>query len=239
MPPAIPRSRDAFGVKGLLENLFRSPDHSPPLSLNEIAELRANYAGNVTLIDDQIGAIIDFLKRSNAYDDTLIIFTSDHGEMNGDHGLIYKGNFLASSIEIPLVIKPPRQTQGNQGERVEPLAELIDVGATILDYVGIAPPERTQGRSLRPILEGRRAAHREYVVSEFKHHTMMATQDWKCEFDPDDNAVLLLNRADDPREQTNLVNDPHYDDVRRSICKALAVHRAAASERCDIVLHRP
>ena len=107
MPIAIPRASHWSGIGGLLHNHFRSPERAAP-GEREIAALRANYAGNVTLIDDQIGAIVDFLKTADAYDNTLILFTSDHGEMNGDHGLLYKGNFLSSAIDIPLIVRPPQ-----------------------------------------------------------------------------------------------------------------------------------
>ena len=172
-PAAIPRGAGVV-TGSILEQLFR--EHSPMITIDEIAALRANYAGNVTLIDDQIGAIIDYLKRAGIYDDTLIIFTSDHGEMNGDHGLIYKSNFLSSAVDIPLIIKPPKHLPLGEPWKSEPLVELIDVGATVFDYIGVQPPSWMQGRSLRPIIEGRARFHRAYSVSELKGHTMIATE---------------------------------------------------------------
>src|SRR6516165_5515826 len=234
-PAAIPRGSGA--VPGsILEQLFCSPEHSPMMTADEIAALRGNYAGNVTLIDDQIGAIIDHLKRADFYDDTLIIFTSDHGEMNGDHALIYKGNFLNSAVNIPLIIKPPKDFPLGDPSENEPLVELNDIGATIFDYIGVQPPSWMQGRSLRPIVEGRARYHRPYSISEFKGHTMIATQSLKCEFNSAGEVVFLINYAHDPLEQENIARSPAYERILVTMKDFLIDHNKKTSQRWTIAL---
>jgi choline-sulfatase len=233
-PMALPRMCGAASVRGLLAELFRAPGHAAPADENEIAAMRANYAGNVSLIDDQIGALVDFLKRAGLYDDTLILFTSDHGEMNGDQGLIYKGNFLASAVDIPFILRPPKSSAAVGPISAAAMVELIDAGATILDYAGIEPPAWSNGRSLRPLIEGRRQSHRPYVVSEFGRHSMIATREWKCEFDAEDRAALLFDRLDDPDEQRNRVEGPEAAEVLARFRALLLAHRSATADRFAI-----
>jgi len=236
MPRPIPRMGGSDSARGLLSDLFREPAHAAPTGESEIAALRSNYAGNVTLIDDQIGTIIDLLKKSSVYDNTLVLFTSDHGEMNGDHGLIYKGNFLASAVDIPFIVRPPKGGVANQLGTADTLVELIDVGTTILDYAGVGWPKWSNGRSLRPILEGRSEAHRAFVVSEFGGHTMLATSNWKCEFDPHGEPVILFDRAADPFEQHNLVAVEGLNEMLDQLQGMLVAHRNATAGQHKITL---
>ncbi len=236
MPRPIPRMDGWESAQGLLGDLFRSPVHSAPPLASEIAAMRANYAGNVTLIDDQIGTIIDLLKKTSAYDKTLIVFTSDHGEMNGDQGLIYKGSFLSSAIDIPLIVRPPRNGRAEGVACAESLVELIDAGSTILDYAGAIQQESSNGRSLRPLLDGRSESHRDYVVSEFGGHTMIATRAWKCEFNAQAEAVLLFDRIADPLEQHDVVADSSSGEVVAKLRGMLLAHLGATSEKHKITL---
>jgi choline-sulfatase len=198
MPACIPKPADAAQRKGLLSLLYGTV-HEPGLTPAEAALLRANYAGNVALIDQQVGDILGTIRERCMWDNTLILFTSDHGELNGDHGLVYKNNFLSASVDIPLIIRPPA---GSHRES-DALIELIDIGTTILDYAGGFTP---RGASLRPLLEGTATAHRSFVTSEYRHHTMIADARWKVEFGPDGSAVLLFDRQQDPTESHNLAD---------------------------------
>ncbi len=198
--------------------------------------MRANYAGNVTLIDDHIGALVDLLKKAATYDNTLILFTSDHGEMNGDQGLVYKGNFLASAVDIPFIVRPPNGHKAKGFGLADTLVELIDTGSTILDYAGVGWPKFSNARSLRPILEGFSEQHRVYAVSEFRQHTMIATRSWKCEFDARDEPALLFDRIADPFEQHNLVEDARLTETVANLRGMLLAHRGATRDQHRITL---
>lgn len=237
MPQAIPRMTGSSDLeKGLLSDLFRPPGHAAPPTAGEIAALRANYAGNVTLIDDQIGALVDLLKKRAIYDNTLILFCSDHGEMNGDQGLLYKGNFLASAVDIPFIVRPPKERQRKEAGPADTLVELIDAGPTILDYAGVGWPQSSNGRSLRPILDGRSDRHRAYTISEFAQHTMIATRSWKCEFDSHDDPALLVNRLVDPFEQHNMIGDARVTETVANLRETLLAHRRATGDPHRITL---
>lgn len=126
------------------------------------------------LIDDQIKGIFDVLKERGMFDDTLIVFTSDHGDMLGDHFLIQKGVPWTQSTRVPLAMKlPGADNIGN----TEALVEITDVTASILDYAGLnvqvalsrewpAYNDRIPCRSLLPILRGEQESVRDYVFSE-------------------------------------------------------------------------
>lgn len=216
MPKPIERMRDGDTVGGLLARIFKkAPLQAPPLTPMEIAEMRANYAGNVRLIDDQIRSMTDMVKAQRCYENTLIIFTSDHGEMNGDHGLIYKRNFLASAVEIPLILRPPGSIAFSGVS--EALVELMDVGATVLDYAGLPFAPACGARTLRPLIEQRTGEHRAFVVSEFGGHTMVADQWGKAEFDPERRPTLLFERDADPNELTNLVGNGRSETLAATI----------------------
>jgi arylsulfatase len=220
----VPRLRGHEQVRGLLRRAFDSAYYSPPLEPEEVRAMRTNYAGNVTLIDEQIGKILEVVRNRGELDRTLIVFTSDHGEMNGDQGLIYKANFLDPVLQVPLIVRPPRSGGGHE---LNVVAEWMDVGATLADYAGSDLPEQSHARSLRPLIEGTATAHREFAVSEFLGHTAVVDSRWKIEFGPDDRPVLLFDRVNDPLEQVNLADDSRYAGTTAALKDRLAVFRNA------------
>ena len=217
------RLRGHEQIRGLLRRAFDSAHYSPQLDPDEVRALRTNYAGNVTLIDDQIGNILEILRKRGELDRTLIVFTSDHGEMNGDQGLLYKANFLDPAIQVPLIVRPPL----GGGRELRVIAEWMDVGATLVDYAGGSLPGLSQARSLRPLIEGRSTEHRDFAASEFLGHTAIVDQRWKIEFGPDGQPTLLFDRASDPLEQVNLVDDSGHTGTVAHLKERLATFRAA------------
>ena len=225
--PPIPRMRGHEQVRGLLRRAFDSDLYSPPMAPDEVRALRTNYAGNVTLIDDQIGNILEIVRNRGELDRTLIVFTSDHGEMNGDQGLLYKANFLDPVLQVPLIVRPPLGDGLSRGREIRVIAEWMDVGATLVDYAGGRLSGQSHAMSLRPLIEGKATAHREFAVSEFLDHTAIIDQRWKIEFGPDGYPTLLFDRASDPLEQVNLVDDPQHAGVIASLTDRLSTFRAA------------
>ena len=131
-------------------------------------KIQALYYAMIALIDDQLARIIQRLDETGQRDNTVIIFTSDHGESLGDHGLLLKGcRFYDGLVRVPLIFNCPDTVAA--GLRSPALVELLDMSATILDFAGIELPEYFQGRSLRPILHGDASPdhHRDSVRSEY------------------------------------------------------------------------
>ncbi|RWC62588.1 sulfatase-like hydrolase/transferase [Mesorhizobium sp.] len=203
MPKPIPRP-SAGAAQGLLKEAYASTYTGPDISPEEVAALRANYAGNVTLIDDEIGRVLKVVDELGQTENTLVIFTSDHGEMNGDFGLIYKSNFLDPAARVPLIVAWPGRTNG---ERSKALIELMDVAATMLDYADAKLPEASRAISFRNVIEGHQTAHRDSVLSEFAGHGCLITSRYKAEFDLCGQPSLLIRREYDAFEQNDLVSD--------------------------------
>lgn len=119
------------------------------MSEEEVRIMRATYFGLMTEIDDHLGRVFDYLKQSGQWDDTLIIFTCDHGEQLGDHYLLGKLAYFDASFRIPMIIRnPDRPADVTRGEIVDRFTETIDTMPTILEWIGADIPRQCDGRSL-------------------------------------------------------------------------------------------
>ena len=127
------------------------------LSEAETLQLRATYYGMMNEVDDQVGRLIAYLKEAGLYDQTLIVFTSDHGEQLGDHWAFAKYLYFDQTFHVPLVLRDPRtEADGGRGGRVEHFTENVDVMPTILDWLSGDWPGACDGESLLPFLRGER-----------------------------------------------------------------------------------
>ncbi|MGD7705232.1 sulfatase family protein [Microlunatus sp. Y2014] len=179
-----------------------------------LRRMTALYWGMVSYLDDQVGRISDVLTRQGLWENTIVIFTSDHGEMLGDFGRTGKASFLESVIRVPYLVAAP---SGRPGQTVDALVEHIDLAPTVLDLVGLPQPPALPGRSLRPLLEGAPVAedwHRpvlcEFTSNDRQHRSKcLRTTDRKYVFH-DDRAPELYDLATDPTELHNVAADPAY-----------------------------
>lgn len=182
---------------------------APKISAREVLELKQNYAGNVTLIDEQIGNMIRSLKEQGQFDNTIIIFTSDHGEMNGDHGLIYKSVFFESAVKVPLLVSTPEMRSNNIGKVTNTnLVQLSDLGPTLLDLANINSLNkvgRQFSKSFFNTIENQKLTHRKYLFSQFEAETMIFDGKYKMVVDKHLKPYLLFNLKNDPFEQHNLI----------------------------------
>ena len=174
-----------------------------------VRQMISNYYGMVREIDDWVGRILNRLERLGLADKTLVIFTSDHGEMLGDHGLHSKMVFYEGSAHIPLLMRLPGAIA--PGTVVAAPVSHVDLFATILDYLGAAP-RTSEGRSLRPLIEGTGSHGPDYCVSEWGARSgptlMVRTKDWKyvTSHTPKSPAVdALYDLKKDPHEMNNLI----------------------------------
>jgi len=129
---------------------------------------QALYYAMIAQIDDQFGRILTFLRNSGEIDNTVVIFTSDHGESLGDHGLMFKGcRFYEGLVRVPLIFSCPKRFRVNHQSSA--LVELLDLTATLLDLAELNQPDYLQGASLLPILmgESKSSHHRDFVRSEY------------------------------------------------------------------------
>ena len=171
-------------------------------------------------VDGEIGRILNGLKKAGLEDNTLIIFTSDHGNMDASHRLASKGMFYEESVGVPFILKYKGSIPAGQTDRKHLVSTGLDILPTICDYAGIDIPEHLLGRSLRPVAEGETVDDwRTYVASENHYTRMIRSQRYKyCAFDDPDSKESLVDMENDPGEMRNLVDDPEFQ-------KVLAEHR--------------
>ena len=181
----------------------------------ELRQMWAGYLGEVSFVDFLTGRIIAALHQKNLFDNTLIIFTSDHGELLGSHGFIYKGPFMFDELmRVPLVIVPPGW-DGNPG-RTQELVSLVDLMPTIMDYCGVEIPEELHGVSIASLTEGDAHPVREGLAGEY--HSCSWAEDpltplrmWRtddCKYIESQNGISeFYDLVEDPDERNNKIND--------------------------------
>lgn len=181
----------------------------------EICRHIADYYSMITHMDAQIGCVLNVLRKKGIADNTIIVYTSDHGLALGQHGLIGKQNLYDHSIRIPLLIKGPGIQRGKQ---VDSLTCQMDIFPTLCELAGIKIPQTVDGKSLVPLISGQKQSVYKSVFSIYKDLQRMVKKDeWKMirYFRSDTHnvgteATQLFNIEQDPWETTNLASQPRY-----------------------------
>lgn len=214
---------------------FEGIDHQTehPLSPDDYDARRmiAAYYAQIELIDDQVGRLLDTLEASGQRENTLIIFTSDHGEMLGDHGLVLKGcRFYEGAVHVPLIFSWPGHIK--QGLRSEALVELADLVPTLLEITDLPVPENVHGMSLLPILCGQADpnVHHEFVRCEYhdaldrpfaSHANMMYDGRFKLVVYHGHAIGELYDLQQDPDEFHNLWDEPDAQPLKHERTRRL------------------
>ena len=161
------RWEDCSGKSRMIETIRNNIGLSD-MTEDDWRELRAVYAGMCMKVDAEFGRVIDALKKSGEYDDTLIIFVSDHGDFAGDYGLPEKAQntFEDCLVRVPFLVKPPKSAGAADAGISSSIVELVDLYATVHDYCGTEPVHTHFGRSLRPVLENRETVIRDFAICE-------------------------------------------------------------------------
>jgi choline-sulfatase len=182
---------------------------------DQVKRARRAYYGAVSYVDDCIGRLLKTLKQCRFDENTIIVFSGDHGDMLGERGLWYKMNYFENSVRVPLLISDPRRYQPH---RVKQNVSTLDILPTLCDLVGTKPLEGLpmDGLSLLPHLEGREG--HDTVIAEYTGEgtisplMMIRRGPWKYITCPTDEPQLF-NLEDDPLEIVNLANLVNKDDL--------------------------
>jgi arylsulfatase A-like enzyme len=220
------------------------------LSDAEIRQMRATYCGLITEIDDALGKVFAYLDETGQWDDTLIVFTSDHAEQLGDHSLLGKVSYFDESYRIPLVVKDPQRKQS--GGRIETaFTESVDVMPTIIDWLGGKPPRACDGRSILPLVAGeipadwRTELHYEFdfrdiFYSEAETATGVSMDQASLCVVQDAHykyvhfaalPPLFFDLTADPDQFVNLANDPAYASLILTYAQKALSWRLTHAER--------
>jgi arylsulfatase A-like enzyme len=215
-----------------------------------IRQMRATYCGMIAEVDDCLGEIFAYMDEAGLWDDTLVIFTSDHGEQLGDHHLLGKLGYHDQSFRIPLVIRDP-DAPDQAGRIEEAFTESVDLMPTMLDWLGAEIPMATDGCSLMPLVHGTRPAdwrdalHYEYDFRETFHSraerdlgldideaSLMVIQDEKWKYvhfaalPP-----LLFDLENDPDQFRNLAGQPAYAAIEADCAQRALSWRMRHADR--------
>lgn len=178
------------------------------------------YYGLITELDYHLGRLITFLKDKGVYDETLLIFTSDHGELLGDKWLYEKGGYFDQSFHVPLLIKPPKALRSKQeGKIVDSFTSSIDLMPTILDIINAPIPESVEGLSLAEMLsDGKNDSTRKDII--YEHYTTLPTKQLNRTLTIKDESFkyvycsqfehLLFDLKSDPDELKNLATESKH-----------------------------
>ena len=184
----------------------------------------AAYYGQIAHLDKQVGRLLDALKARGLYDNTLVLFLSDHGDYCGNNWAFYKyAGLYDSLIRVPFVIKWPGEAP--RGRTVGELVSLIDIAPTLLDAAGVEGPGEADGVSLRPLLEGGPVHWRHELFVETGATTAIVTPDWKL-VRWRDGTEELYDRRDDPHDLDNLDGDPDHADTQADLASRIAMWKA-------------
>jgi uncharacterized sulfatase len=196
----------------------------------------------VKLIDEQMGRILDCLDRLGLAEDTLIIFTTDHGELLGDHGLWMKGPFhYEELVRIPMLVRWPQGLPG--GQRVRGLVSQVDLVPTILSAVGQEIPAEIDGVDTLPLLRGQVEAVRDAAFIEFADDPRCLRL--KTVITPDSKLTVyhgydfgeLYDLGADPGELVNLWQAPSYAEQRRVLMGRILDHMEGLERRASRICY--
>jgi arylsulfatase A len=168
----------------------------------------ADYYACVTYLDAQIGRILEALRQSGQYDNTIIVFASDHGLAIGSHGLFGKQNLYEHSMNAPLIIAGPGVPKNR---RSDAFAYLLDLFPTLCDLTGLQTPAEVEGLSLAPVIAGQQKTRRDTIFTSYRDVQRAVRDDrWKLIVYPKINRQQLFDLKNDPAEMNDLAGNPKY-----------------------------
>lgn len=196
-------------------------------------EFAERYFAEITHLDAAVGRLLETLDRAGQADNTIVVFTSDHGEMAGCHGRFGKEVMYEESIRVPLLVRGP----GLAARRLDRLFSSVDFLPTLLDLCGLGPAPSAEGVSHAAALrgDGGQAGPREIFI-ELPDRACIRTERWKYEADASiRQGRLLIDLLNDPLEQTNLVGSPLAAEVQAHLHGRLQAWRdGMLSRRGDV-----
>ena len=183
-------------------------------TLERLKEMRAMYLGKITLLDDCVGKLIKELKDRGTYDNTLILFTADHGELMGSHGFLGKGRFWEESARVPLIAHWPGKVK-NPGRRIKAPVQMFDIYATIVDAAG-GTVSSGFSKSFLPVVRGDAEKSRDAAFTEYSKGVtfdyMVRTEQFKY-WTEGRKKEHLFDIKNDPYEMNDLAGSPAHQEM--------------------------
>jgi arylsulfatase A-like enzyme len=217
------------------------------VSAREAQEARALTCGMIACIDDAVGAVLNALDKSGKRDDTVVIFTSDHGDHLGDHRLMLKGaEQYQSIVRVPFIWSDPKAA--SKRARTDALASTMDIGSTVLERARIEPASGVQAKSFLPVLDGH--AGRDSVFIQYDHqasspgtnvpvrvHTLIDGR-YRLSVFHGTGWGELYDLKNDPGEFENLWDDPAHAKARAAMTERLLLAEIEHVDRVPLPTRR-
>ncbi len=189
----------------------------------EVRRMLANYLGKIALVDDHVGRLVEAMQKRGTWDNTLVVFTADHGEMMGSHGALTKGKFYEESVRVPLVIRWPKHVEAG---RTKAIAQSMDVYPTIVDAIGGEMSPNRYAVSLLAIASGKAKRARNLVLSEIGKlppYDIMARND-RYKWWAQDDDEYLFDMESDPLEMNNLGHSEEHRSTSERMRRQLLTY---------------
>jgi arylsulfatase A-like enzyme len=226
---SFPDPHTPFTVREPYDIMYKPNSITFPLSVPDdlrknLPVQKARYFGEVKCIDDNVGRIIKSLKQQDIYDKTIIVFTTDHGEYMGEHGLMGKNQIYETAIRIPLIIRWPKKIKN----RIEigQVISTVDFQQTILSLMEFESCGREQGRDASPLLADKKI---EWNNAAFIHHSSLEraylfTVEFELAYTDRGKEGFLFDRKNDPLQMRNLFSNTRYKNVVKKLTKLILNH---------------
>jgi arylsulfatase A-like enzyme len=211
-----------------LRNFREKHSRTPVQSDRQLRDLIANYYGMISLIDHNVGRILAALDAYGLADNTLVVYSTDHGDWLGDHGLILKGPMAYEGLlRVGLLVRGPGVPEGKVVD--EPVST-IDLPATFADYAGVSLADARHSRSIKPLIDS--SASRDFAFSEWDLRASrcgvdlwlrtVRTKNHKLTFESNSGAGELYDLVTDPKEMDNRFGDPGVANAQRELMDMIA-----------------
>jgi arylsulfatase A-like enzyme len=195
-----------------------------------------DYYACISSLDHHLGRIVQTLKDVGEYDDTVIVFSSDHGLAIGSHGLFGKQNLYEHSMRSPLVLAGPGVPRGQS----DAFAYLFDIYPTLCELAGVAAPPKLDGQSLAPIIRGEKKAVRDAIFLAYMDSQRAVRRgDWKLIRYPQVDHTMLFNLRDDPDEVDDVAADGQRRKLVDKLMTLLAAQQQAWGDKQPLAVDKP
>ena len=214
LPPNFePQKDEPYGVEQILDQREFKKRARAEYTEKDWRMHRWAYAKLTELVDSQIAKVLDAVKEAGIENETVIIFTSDHGDMDSAHRMEHKEVLYEESIKVPFIINSPGVTSGSV-DSSHVISTGLDLVPTICDYAGVKPPEDIAGLSIKPVVEGQDDSWREFVPVEgtFGHAIVSARYKYIMH-DEGEFKEQLVDLENNPYEMINSACLPENKDV--------------------------
>ena len=222
-PPDTTRTRYNY-TRNVVDYIDRNHERRGEI----INRIRAGHYGGLTFIDKQIGKILQALENQSLLEDTVIIYSADHGCHLGDHENIHKGTHFERSARVPFVVSCPSRFRAG---RIKGFSSHVDLMPTVLSQAGVAIPASLEGVNLTPILTNQTDSVQDEVFVEVRGATSIVTDRWKLGIHHRDHEGDLVDMKNDPDELNNLFYDDKCSAIRDELLEKIYRFDPTVKER--------